>query len=126
MNIKRMYYTTVNGGTFEVTREENSKLITKSYDVPKSMGEFIKLLETKTNKSIDNLTFQICSTQHLSEERVVFNYIVNSQTFETSKEIIKVSNMNFYEKLRYDEVLTQAKNNNTPKIINLDDVISNS
>jgi len=126
MNIKRMYYTTVNGGTFEVTREENSKLITKSYDVPKSMGEFIKLLETKTNKSIDNLTFQICPTQHLSEERVVFNYIVNSQTFETSKEIIKVSNMNFYEKLRYDEVLTQAKNNNTPKIINLDDVISNS
>ena len=123
MNIKRMYYTTVNGGTFEVTREENSKLITKSYDVPKSMGEFIKLLETKTNKSIDNLTFQICSTQHLSEERVVFNYIVNSQTFETSKEIIKVSNMNFYEKLRYDEVLTQAKNNNTPKIINLDDII---
>jgi hypothetical protein len=121
-----MYYTTVNGGTFEVTREENSKLITKSYDVPKSMGEFIKLLETKTNKSIDNLTFQICPTQHLSEERVVFNYIVNSQTFETSKEIIKVSNMNFYEKLRYDEVLTQAKNNNTPKIINLDDVISNS
>lgn len=105
MDIKKMTYESVSGGTLTIYTGE--KLQYKTIDVPSEMNELIILLEKRIEETIDTVTFQICPKQHMSEERVIINYKINPKTFEINKITINVSNFNFYEKLRYEQMKKQ-------------------
>ena len=105
MDIKKMTYESVSGGTLTIYTGE--KLQYKTIDVPSEMNELIILLEKRIEETIDTVTFQICPKQHMSGERVIINYKINPKTFEINKITINVSNFNFYEKLRYEQMKKQ-------------------
>jgi hypothetical protein len=109
MTIKKMTYESVSGGTLTIYTDEILK--ETIIDVPSKMNDLITLLEKRIGEPIENITFQLSHSQHISEERVVINYKLNPKTFETDKIIINVSDFDFYEKLRYGQMKTELKIN---------------
>jgi len=108
MDIKRMTYESISGGTFTIYVSENDKLKEKIIDLPEDMNEFNSLLTKKIGEPIENITFQIDESQHLSEERIIVNYKIDPDTYRTTKKIINISDMNFYENLRYERIKSQV------------------
>ena len=108
MNIKRMSYNSISGGTFTIYMGEDNKLKEKNITLPEDINDFNSLLTKRIGEPIENITFQIDESQHLSEERIIVNYKTNPDTHRNTKKIINISEMNFYEKLRYERIKTQA------------------
>jgi hypothetical protein len=104
MEIKKMIYESVSGGTFTTFTSENKRLKPKKTNIPKDMGEFIILLEKRIGEPVEQIIFQLDQSEHLSEERVIVNFKIDPETHMDSKTILTVSNMNTYEKIRYDQV----------------------
>lgn len=106
MDIKTMSYDATSGGTFTIGVAEGLKIKHNEVGLPTKLGDLLSLLETRIGEPVKNITFQICPTQSLSEERIIINYKINEVTHVPTKTILNVSDMSVDETNKYNEIKT--------------------
>lgn len=108
MDIKNINYTAVSGGTLTIGTELNGRLQNIKINTLTSLNHLITVLETRVG-NIDTINFQICKEQSMSEDRMIINYKTNPKTYQNTKIILNIKDLDGSELLRYNNLIKEVK-----------------